>query len=146
MACSDAGHFLDLRVRHPAIDVVPAARRRLDQEGAGAIAQKGFLDRNRQLRYRLFERVIPPGFFDRHTQDGPPTFLTNVETEPDTVAIPRAIIAMARHFGLRVVAEGVATREQFDFLRACGCHCYQGIWISEALPADAFAEFCWTRP
>jgi EAL domain-containing protein (putative c-di-GMP-specific phosphodiesterase class I) len=35
----------------------------------------------------------------------------------------------------------VATREQFDFLGARGCHCFQGFWISEALPADKFVEF-----
>jgi EAL domain-containing protein (putative c-di-GMP-specific phosphodiesterase class I) len=47
---------------------------------------------------------------------------------------------------LRVVAEGVATREQFEFLGARGCHAFQGFWISKALPADEFVAFNRARP
>jgi EAL domain-containing protein (putative c-di-GMP-specific phosphodiesterase class I) len=72
----------------------------------------------------------------------------DLETETSThdAAIVRAMIAMAHGLGLRVVAEGVATGQQFDFLRAVGCDCFQGFWISRALPADAFAEFCRSFP
>jgi EAL domain-containing protein (putative c-di-GMP-specific phosphodiesterase class I) len=71
----------------------------------------------------------------------------DLETETCThnAAFARAIIAMA-HSLVRVVAEGVATGPQFDFLRAEGCDCFQGFWISAALPADAFAEFCRKAP
>jgi diguanylate cyclase (GGDEF)-like protein/PAS domain S-box-containing protein len=69
------------------------------------------------------------------------SFIADIETDPGDAAITEAIIALARGLGLRVVAEGVATREQFDFLGARGCHCFQGFWISEALPADKFVEF-----
>ena len=73
------------------------------------------------------------------------SFIADIETDPGDAAITEAIIALARGLGLRVVAEGVATREQFDFLSARGCHCFQGFWISEALPADKFIEFTRTR-
>jgi len=74
------------------------------------------------------------------------SFIADIETDAGDRAITEAIIAMARSFGLRVVAEGVATGLQFDFLRARGCDCFQGFWISRALPADAFAEFCREAP
>ena len=69
------------------------------------------------------------------------SFIADIETDPGDAAITEAIIALARGLGLRVVAEGVATREQLEFLSARGCHCFQGFWVSEALPADKFVEF-----
>ena len=73
------------------------------------------------------------------------SFIADIETDPGDAAITEAIIALARGLGLRVVAEGVATREQFDFLGSRGCHCFQGFWISEALPADEFIAFSRAR-
>ncbi len=61
------------------------------------------------------------------------SFIAQIETNPGDAAITEATIALGRGFGLRVVAQGVATREQLDFLRARGCDCFQGFWISEAL-------------
>ena len=73
------------------------------------------------------------------------SFIADIETDPGDAAITEAIIALARGLGLRVVAEGVATREQFEFLGARGCHCFQGFWVSAALPPEVFAEFSRTR-
>jgi diguanylate cyclase (GGDEF)-like protein len=73
------------------------------------------------------------------------SFIADIETDPGDAAITEAIIALARGLGLRVVAEGVATREQFDFLGARGCHCFQGYLISEALPAGEFETFSRVR-
>jgi len=56
-----------------------------------------------------------------------------------------AIIALARGLGLRVVAEGVGTRAQLDFLDVRGCDCYQGFWASPALPPSEFAEYAKKR-
>ena len=64
-----------------------------------------------------------------------------VATDPGDAAITEAIIALARGLGLRVVAEGVATQEQFDFLRARGCDCFQGYLVSAALSAADFVAF-----
>ncbi len=69
------------------------------------------------------------------------SFIADLETDPGDAAITEAIIALARGLGLRVVAEGVGTRAQLDFLDARGCHCFQGFLASEALPPGEFAEF-----
>ncbi len=55
-------------------------------------------------------------------------------------AIATAILAMARAFGLSVVAEGVETAEQRDFFRHAGCQQLQGYFIGRALPAGTFAS------
>jgi len=40
-----------------------------------------------------------------------------------------------------VVAEGVGTREQLEFLDLHGCDSFQGFWMSKPLPADDFVAF-----
>jgi len=56
------------------------------------------------------------------------------------VSIVRAIISLAHSLRLRVVAEGVETAEQLEFLRNLGCDQYQGFYYSPAVPPDAFAD------
>jgi sensor c-di-GMP phosphodiesterase-like protein len=48
---------------------------------------------------------------------------------------------MARNLKLRVVAEGVETQRQLDFLIGLGCSACQGFLVSPGLPADEFAAF-----
>ena len=48
---------------------------------------------------------------------------------------------MAHNLQLRVVGEGVETREQLDFLRQHGCEEMQGYFLSLPLPADEFSAF-----
>ena len=69
------------------------------------------------------------------------SFIADLETDPQDAAITEAIIGLARGLGLKVVAEGVGTREQLEFLDVRGCDCYQGFWSSKPMPADAFYEF-----
>ena len=57
----------------------------------------------------------------------------------DSRAIAGAIIALARELNLRVVAEGVETKEQLQFLRSRQCHEYQGYLCSRPAPPEAFA-------
>jgi diguanylate cyclase (GGDEF)-like protein/PAS domain S-box-containing protein len=68
------------------------------------------------------------------------SFIRDVTDDSDDAAIVSAMIAMAKSLGLQVVAEGVETRGQLAFLRAAGCHAYQGYYFSVPLPANAFAE------
>jgi diguanylate cyclase (GGDEF)-like protein/PAS domain S-box-containing protein len=68
------------------------------------------------------------------------SFIADITGNSDAAAVVRAMTAMARNLGLDVVAEGVETRAQLDFLRAAGCDAYQGYYFSVPLPAQAFAE------
>ena len=72
------------------------------------------------------------------------SFIADLETDPGDAAITEAIIALARGLGLRVVAEGVGTRAQLDFLDVRGCECFQGFWASKALPPIEFVEYAKT--
>ena len=73
------------------------------------------------------------------------SFIADLETDAGDAAITEAIIALARGLGLRVVAEGVGTRAQLDFLDHRGCHCFQGFWLSKGLAPDTFVEFVRAR-
>ena len=64
------------------------------------------------------------------------SFVSDVTTDPSDGAIVRTIIALAQHLGLHVVAEGVETVEQLDFLRANACHYAQGYYFSPPVTAD----------
>jgi diguanylate cyclase (GGDEF)-like protein/PAS domain S-box-containing protein len=67
-------------------------------------------------------------------------FIRDVTTKADDAAIVTAIINMAHSLRLRVIAEGVETREQLDFLRVYGCDEVQGYFLSKPLPADELSE------
>ena len=64
------------------------------------------------------------------------SFVTDVPKDAGDVAINVAIIAMAHSLGLKVVAEGVETQEQLDFLRKQGCDEMQGYYFSKPLPVE----------
>ncbi|MEO6927680.1 MAG: bifunctional diguanylate cyclase/phosphodiesterase, partial [Casimicrobiaceae bacterium] len=69
------------------------------------------------------------------------SFIADLETDPQDAAITEAIIGLARGLGLRVVAEGVGTREQFEFLEVRGCNSFQGFWASQPLGPGAFLTY-----
>jgi EAL domain-containing protein (putative c-di-GMP-specific phosphodiesterase class I) len=73
------------------------------------------------------------------------SFIADLETDPGDAAITEAIIGLARGLKLNVVAEGVGTQSQLDFLAKRGCHAFQGYLVSEPMPAAAFEAFCRTR-
>ena len=73
------------------------------------------------------------------------SFIADLETDPGDAAITEAIIGLARGLGLKVVAEGVGTQAQLDFLAARDCHCYQGYWASRPLPTKEFERFVRAR-
>jgi EAL domain-containing protein (putative c-di-GMP-specific phosphodiesterase class I) len=67
------------------------------------------------------------------------TFVHDLETDADDLAIARAVIAMAHGLRLTVVAEGVETQGQLDLLADLGCDLVQGWLYSPAVPAEKFA-------
>ncbi|HEX9024067.1 MAG TPA: EAL domain-containing protein [Geobacteraceae bacterium] len=69
------------------------------------------------------------------------SFIRESTSDPDSAAITRAIIAMAHSLKLRVIAEGVETEAQLEFLRESGCHALQGFLFSRPLPADEIVQF-----
>ena len=61
-------------------------------------------------------------------------------TDPDSAAIIGAIIGMAKSLKQQVIAEGVETREQFEFLRWQGCDGIQGYFFSQPLAPKEFEQ------
>jgi diguanylate cyclase (GGDEF)-like protein/PAS domain S-box-containing protein len=68
------------------------------------------------------------------------SFIREIPDDPEDRAIAEAIIAMGKTLSLTVVAEGVETAAQKEFLRARACHQMQGFHFSKPLPAGEFAE------
>ena len=68
------------------------------------------------------------------------SFIQEVTTSRDDAQIVRAIVSLAHSLHLKVIAEGVETEEQLDFLRRLGCDQYQGFLCSPPVPAEAFAR------
>ncbi len=68
------------------------------------------------------------------------SFIKDIPQDPDDVAITQAIIAMAHSLRLKVIAEGVETREQLDFLTEHGCHEFQGHYFRKPQPAEDFSK------
>jgi diguanylate cyclase (GGDEF)-like protein/PAS domain S-box-containing protein len=69
------------------------------------------------------------------------SFVRDITTDPDDAAIASAVIAMARSMKLEVVAEGVETEAQLDFLSSEGCHKVQGYYFSPPIPAEDAMKF-----
>jgi diguanylate cyclase (GGDEF)-like protein len=68
------------------------------------------------------------------------SFVRNAAADPDDATIVRTIIEMGRSLGLQVLAEGVETEEQREFLLRCGCQFGQGRLFGEPVSADEFLD------
>jgi EAL domain-containing protein (putative c-di-GMP-specific phosphodiesterase class I) len=68
------------------------------------------------------------------------SFVRNAATDPDDATIVRTIIEMGRSLGLQVLAEGIETEDQRDFLLTSGCQFGQGRLFGEPVSADEFLD------
>jgi len=68
------------------------------------------------------------------------SFTQDIKSTDDEAVIIHTIIGMAKNLGLRVVAEGVETDAQFEFLKNAGCHVFQGYLFSKPLPLEALKK------
>ncbi|ACK73486.1 response regulator receiver modulated diguanylate cyclase/phosphodiesterase with PAS/PAC sensor(s) [Gloeothece citriformis PCC 7424] len=58
------------------------------------------------------------------------SFVSNIETNTSNSTIIRTIITLARELEIEVIAEGIETEQQREFLQSLGCHYGQGYWFS----------------
>jgi diguanylate cyclase (GGDEF)-like protein len=68
------------------------------------------------------------------------TFIQRINVELDYHAVIRAMIHMAEALGIRVIAEGVESQAQYDFLRQAGCNEMQGYYFSKPKPASEITQ------
>jgi diguanylate cyclase (GGDEF)-like protein/PAS domain S-box-containing protein len=66
------------------------------------------------------------------------SFVRDITTDPNDAIIVQTIIAMTEALGLNVIAEGVETKAQQEFLEARGCHQFQGYYFARPIPIDQF--------
>ena len=68
------------------------------------------------------------------------SFVRDIITNPDDKVIVKSIISIAKHMHIKVVAEGIETEEQVNYLIKQGCEMGQGYFYSEAVPAKEVTE------
>jgi len=66
------------------------------------------------------------------------SFVRDIEKDPNDAVMVRSIIELARNFKLGVIAEGVETQAQLDYLLLNGCREFQGYYFSKPVPIDEF--------
>ena len=66
------------------------------------------------------------------------SFVRDITVDPNDAAIVQTVIAMTEAMGLNVIAEGVETEAQLEFLELRGCHAFQGYLFSKPVPIVAF--------
>ncbi len=68
------------------------------------------------------------------------SFVNDIHVDINNTEITKAIIAMAHNLQLKLIAEGVETKEQMDFLIELNCDLLQGYLFSKPVPADEFTK------
>lgn len=70
------------------------------------------------------------------------SFVRDATNDQSDAAIVRTIIALGLTLEMNVVAEGVETQEQYNFLASNGCHTFQGYLFSRPVPVEEFENLC----
>jgi diguanylate cyclase (GGDEF)-like protein/PAS domain S-box-containing protein len=68
------------------------------------------------------------------------SFVRDIVTNPEDRALIQAMVAMAHNLSLKVVAEGVESREQLDLVQTYGCDIIQGYYFGQPMPSALFDE------
>jgi len=68
------------------------------------------------------------------------SFVSDICNDPDDAAIVKAIVTLGHSLGMEIIAEGVETPEQLEYLTAVGCDFLQGFLLSRPLGSEAFSE------
>ena len=74
------------------------------------------------------------------------SFVRDILADATSGAIAQTILSLSKAMGLPVIAEGVETEEQRDFLTNLGCHSFQGYLFSRPLPVEEFERLWLDRP
>ena len=74
------------------------------------------------------------------------SFIEGIPADPDSRAIVHAMLAVARHFRLKVVAEGIESQDQVDYMREIGCEFAQGFFYSHAISGDTILDYLAREP
>jgi diguanylate cyclase (GGDEF)-like protein len=69
------------------------------------------------------------------------SFVMDLETDENNRSLCNAIIALGKSLHLEVIAEGIETKEQFEFLKHAGCDQIQGYWVARPEPVRDFERF-----
>lgn len=69
-------------------------------------------------------------------------FVRDMLTDKNAAAIAKAIVGLGESLDMEVIAEGIETKSQQEFLTHLGCHRYQGYLYSRPIPVEEFEEFC----
>jgi len=115
--------FLDTLIRLRQLGIQIA----LDDVGLGHSNYKMILDANPE--YLKIDRF----------------FVTNCPNDRKRRAVIRSIVELAHQFEASVIAEGVETRGEFDWLLDQGVHLFQGYYLSRPLPVETLMEGGWKR-
>ncbi|MCE5180845.1 MAG: EAL domain-containing protein [Betaproteobacteria bacterium] len=73
------------------------------------------------------------------------SFVKDIETDPSDAAICAATISLAHNLGLEVVAEGVETKKQYEYLKLLGCDMIQGYYFCKPLPVAEVEAYILSR-
>lgn len=68
------------------------------------------------------------------------SFVNDIKDASHGVVLVDTIIMMAHNLGLEVIAEGVETGRELDYLNSKGCTVYQGYYFSKPLPVESFTK------